>query len=965
MPGRLRQRADYRSLKQSPTSHSSHHNGQVERSVTEPAAEPITSTQQEPTSARALLGDLRLSGRGNSPVQQAALLDMQSTYGNRAAQRFLRSGSIGFPSLAGPTVAGPASSPRSNVQRQWPDATTGGATSGRASVPSGGNWNADDKVKIGSIRRIPVSGLSQGNQVDDKEEGKEWAGDGKVKVKTITGESAVGRAIVLVPDPLGVKEGGSVDVFLYLHGYGIGYRQRTEARMEEVPGTKKGEKKKYREVKGMEKGTVRDIDVDRMEEQLDAVNKANVKAGGHPMVAVMPQGRYSAQLGAQFGKDFNSEAYLDDIFPRVSALKGVTRGRVVLAGHSGAGGTIAPILANAVNSKGELKSEAEMKKAGIPTNLAEVVLFDAINTVETDKGPGQLERVEKWVVAQIRKDLHEMAGMDDASQGTYLQDRMMRFRGYYTNSYSTRYEKLKKDLQAALTRELKRARRDSKNPLALSADHEKALFDNYVESIQPVATGHERLMGTGKVQEALGALPKVQPYRAPYRAPLPVQRDTPATADPDKAQWEADWNDPAFAATRRFFNETSRPSGTPKERYNILCPLYKAHGVPRPLSYLKDDIDTSTTFFGSNTQAHKDMQAMLTKAETTIKALKDDKGNPKYAGSPFKQRPWALNVRTTSEGGWSNHATGKAIDLDPDTNPHLINRSHRAIINELTGFDIEKENPAEGLHLGVFSPDTYDAVKMTSELFQANYNEAGMNKRLDDMNDEKAQLTTQRDELTKQREELDKSKKQVVADRDAVLKNKASTADQRKEARERARTARADIDKRLTELKAQIKEKDAEIKHLQDRIKVLEAELKKFKREQKTFDAAVASAITAQAEVAASTEEVGKLSAEKEAASDQVEQAKTDKKDKKELAKLRKDLASKTAALSKATSTLKKNERALKKKIDTRDSYTLRKYAREGFLNLPKDVVEAMQGAGFKWGGEWSTHKDLMHFDMP
>ena len=41
------------------------------------------------------------------------------------------------------------------------------------------------------------------------------------------------------------------------------------------------------------------------------------------------------------------------------------------------------------------------------------------------------------------------------------------------------------------------------------------------------------------------------------------------------------------------------------------------------------------------------------------------------------------------------------------------------------------------------------------------------------------------------------------------------------------------------------------------------------------------------------------------------------------------------------------------------------KYAREGFLNLPKDVVMAMKGAGFKWGGDWETHKDLMHFDMP
>jgi len=45
--------------------------------------------------------------------------------------------------------------------------------------------------------------------------------------------------------------------------------------------------------------------------------------------------------------------------------------------------------------------------------------------------------------------------------------------------------------------------------------------------------------------------------------------------------------------------------------------------------------------------------------------------------------------------------------------------------------------------------------------------------------------------------------------------------------------------------------------------------------------------------------------------------------------------------------------------------YTLRKYAREGILNLPKDVVDAMKKAGFIWGGDWAVHKDIMHFDMP
>ena len=62
---------------------------------------------------------------------------------------------------------------------------------------------------------------------------------------------------------------------------------------------------------------------------------------------------------------------------------------------------------------------------------------------------------------------------------------------------------------------------------------------------------------------------------------------------------------------------------------------------------------------------------------------------------------------------------------------------------------------------------------------------------------------------------------------------------------------------------------------------------------------------------------------------------------------------------------MKKNARALAKKKESRDAFTLRKYAREGFLHLPKDLVTAMKGAGFKWGGDWKVHKDFMHFDMP
>jgi hypothetical protein len=42
----------------------------------------------------------------------------------------------------------------------------------------------------------------------------------------------------------------------------------------------------------------------------------------------------------------------------------------------------------------------------------------------------------------------------------------------------------------------------------------------------------------------------------------------------------------------------------------------------------------------------------------------------------------------------------------------------------------------------------------------------------------------------------------------------------------------------------------------------------------------------------------------------------------------------------------------------------LRNYAAGGFLNLSKDVVNAMTGAGLKWGGDWKGAKDFMHFEL-
>jgi hypothetical protein len=909
-----------------------------------------------------------LAADHRGPTSAPAILEVQQTVGNRATTALVRRIAAGA------------------VQRSHSDATSGGATTKTGvTVPKSGNWNAQDLV-IGAIRRKPIEGLTAGNVRGDAKLGNEWGGEGLVK--TITGEKAEGKAIVLLPEPLGAAV-KTVDVMIYLHGFGIGFRQRIHTRQKTIKvkaRKKKGdEDAKDREIQvdeeGMEQGTVRDIEVDHMEQQLEVVNAAAAKDGGRPMIAVMPQGTYTAGRDRpQFGEKFLSEAYLDDVWGKIPALKGVARGRAVLAGHSGAGGTLTPLLGRAVNDKGELRGAADAEAGGLPKNLAEVVLFDALNS----EGfyAGQRDQVERWLIAQIRNDLRAMAD-PSTDRDAYLRTQMVRFRGYYSqgSDYETRYKHLKENVAAALKAELAKAeagKKASKDRPAvegwsLTAAQKQAMTDNYVDSIQGVATSHEKIMGQGKVREALTALP-VQRVRAhdratprPYvvqREPASVQRDP--TPDPDLAQWTADWNDAQFAGVRSYFSETTRPSGTPEERYKILCPLYRNHRIARPLPYLKNSIDASTTFFGDKTPAHTGMQAMLAAAEKTLRDLKDDKGNPRYPTTPLKQRPWALTVRTTSSNKWSNHADGRAIDLDPSTNPHLDNAAHRAIINELTGMDIEARNPGAALPLPpLLTPDSYDSVKLISDQFSANYTEAGLTERSSQLAASRAALTTERDGVKTAQADLAKQAKDIARQRDLAVGKKGATAAEKTAARDQAKTALKDIAAQQTTLKGRLAAKDKEIEATTKRADRIAAELRKFTREQKRFDATVAAVGAAEVAIGTDSTDVATATAAKDAADQALAQAVQAKKPKAEIAALRKELTKRVGAVSTAKAALRKHQKSLKDNAEERDRYTLRKYAREGILNLPKDVVDAMTKAGFTWGGDWAVHKDLMHFDMP
>jgi hypothetical protein len=364
---------------------------------------------------------------------------------------------------------------------------------------------------IGGIRRIPIEGLTQGNQ------------DAAPDPEGSTSEAANGRAIVLIPvallDP--AKPPASVELLLHLHGWGIGWRTRSKAGPE----------------KGMGAGTVRDEALNKIEAQLEA-------SGRGQMMAVLPQGANKSQ----FGEKFNSDAYLKDVFDRLVAMKiwpaAPKVGNLVLAGHSGAGATLSEMLKD---------------KSRLPSTigrLAEVVLFDAIN------GPVELKKTTEWVLAQLDTEAKAIAGESTKEkQLDFVTNKGMRFRGYYTPKYwkqatkdgeklwldpptnkkpqyildednkpkwfgyGVQYEKLKADIDAWFAALEKKKVLDPEVFAKLRANYE----------VKQVGSGvtHEGVIGSGKLQEALGGLPSAS---SASPAPQPAVNRMPATQAPPSLQ---------------------------------------------------------------------------------------------------------------------------------------------------------------------------------------------------------------------------------------------------------------------------------------------------------------------------------------------------------------------------------------------------------------------------------------------
>jgi hypothetical protein len=372
-----------------------------------------------------------------------------------------------------------------------------------------------------------------------------------------------------------------------------------------------------------------------------------------------------------------------------------------------------------------------------------------------------------------------------------------------------------------------------------------------------------------------------------------IQRDS-LTASV-QAQWKADWNNPALADYQHYFKGEGRPKGDKETRYYKLCPLYLRRGIERPLVYMRDEIVKEVHFFQFTTPAHKDLETALKKAEEALK----QKG---YTELPAKSA-WALNARSTSEGNWSNHAAGRAIDIDPDQNPRLTNKHNRDVISAMTGVDMKKSN------LG------YDTLKKASDTFKAGYNAEGLQKRLDELQTREGSLLDKQTELE--------------AKLDALSAGKTKTGNAG------------------TDLKRELKENKKETQTVQKAYELLEKELRKYEKEQKAYDKAGANLDAVEAEIAPLKSKIAEIK-------DKIKKTTGDQ---------RKQLRD---SLKSSQSQLKDLQKKRKKLDDQKHGYTLRDYAENGFVNLKKDVVEALQDAGLFWGGNWGDRnsKDIMHFQV-
>jgi hypothetical protein len=176
------------------------------------------------------------------------------------------------------------------------------------------------------------------------------------------------------------------------------------------------------------------------------------------------------------------------------------------------------------------------------------------------------------------------------------------------------------------------------------------------------------------------------------------QPEKPAEKDPVQVEWDA------HPKVHGHFNGGFAD-------YKDLRPLYMSNtGTDNPAKWIEDNI-VSVKFFDRSTPAHIDMKPKVTAAEKT---LKDASVEPTMTDF-WSFVPRRIRGATTL----SQHALGKAVDINAAANPRITDEAELAALTLITGLDFQSSN--------LSATD----LKTKSDDFKTNFNEAKYKEILD------------------------------------------------------------------------------------------------------------------------------------------------------------------------------------------------------------------------------------------
>jgi hypothetical protein len=349
---------------------------------------------------------------------------------------------------------------------------------------TGANAGNSGEQTLHDVRRVPVEGLAP-----------------------------VSRALVLIPTKLDPSK--PIDVLVHLHGQNQGYLAATP----------------------------RDIDpgVDRIEEQMKA-------AGRTQMAAVLPQGSTNMADYGEFSK-LDPKTYAEDALKKVGALDAAastsgamtatpTIGKVVLSGHSGGGFAIKAILDNPALAK----------------SLSGIAWFDAVQAesgkAEKRSSTGQREAAKKLIVDRITDELKTVPSGATADAATAALRSGFQFRLYYDANglYAGAAKEIETFLQGlfgesgkppastttlaaqigALDPAARAALRARYQTIGVKRATDAKAHAGNLTAGQLETTGHEGMIGSNALADALGAMPYGKPpAAATTTTPTPVVPPTP------------------------------------------------------------------------------------------------------------------------------------------------------------------------------------------------------------------------------------------------------------------------------------------------------------------------------------------------------------------------------------------------------------------------------------------------------